>query len=119
MGKHRVINYPDGERALARFDADQPDLVLLDLKLDGEMSGLQLARKLRERGFSGPIIAITALASDEIQERCLEAGCNEYFAKPLEVHRFYRLIQRYAGWPGQRFARTDKGHTPATAVTSG
>ena len=94
MGKHELIHYPDAETALLNLDHDNPDLVLVDIRLEGQMDGLDLMRHLRARGFSRPIVAITASLTDNIRGRCLEAGYDDFFSKPLSVHRFWRVIQR-------------------------
>jgi two-component system cell cycle response regulator DivK len=95
MGGHEVINYTNGERALDNFAADHPDLVLMDLQLEGRMSGLDIVKELRVRGFKTPIVAVTAYAMVGDRERCLEAGCDSYLSKPLPVAELVELVQTY------------------------
>lgn len=95
MGGHEVINYTDGEVALSRFSNDNPDLVLMDLQLEGSIGGLEVVRRLRERGFKTPIVAVTAYAMVGDRERCLEAGCDGYLSKPLPVGDVVELVQKY------------------------
>jgi two-component system cell cycle response regulator DivK len=95
MGGHEVINYTNGEYALNNFAADHPDLVLMDLQLEGRMSGLDIVKALRERGFKTPIVAVTAYAMVGDRERCLEAGCDSYLSKPLPVAELVELVQTY------------------------
>lgn len=95
MGGHEVINYTNGEHALDNFAADHPDLVLMDLQLEGRMSGLDIVKMLRERGFKTPIVAVTAYAMVGDRERCLEAGCDSYLSKPLPVAELVELVQTY------------------------
>ena len=64
MGHHTVINYNNAEDAIRHFERDDPDLVLVDVRLDGPMSGLDLVRRLRADGHKAPMIAITAFVSD-------------------------------------------------------
>lgn len=99
IGNHDVINYPYAEEALDRFEEDDPDLVLVDIRLDGDMDGIELVRELRARGHAQPIVAITALASNDVAEQCLLAGCDDFFAKPLAVRELLRLLQRYENTP--------------------
>lgn len=95
MGGHEVINYTDGEVALSRFAADNPDLVLMDLQLEGRIGGLEVVRELRTLGFKTPIVAVTAYAMVGDRERCIEAGCDGYLSKPLPVGEVVELVQKY------------------------
>ena len=71
-----------GDRALARFARVQPRVVLLDLMLPG-VDGLTICRELRET-FHGPILIFTARDSDIDQVIGLEAGADDYVAKPVD-----------------------------------
>lgn len=71
-----------GDRAVARFKSEQPRIVLLDLMLPGA-DGLTVCRELREF-FSGPILIFTARDSDIDQVIGLEAGADDYVAKPVD-----------------------------------
>lgn len=71
-----------GDRAVARFKAEQPRIVLLDLMLPGA-DGLTVCRELREF-FNGPILIFTARDSDIDQVIGLEAGADDYVAKPVD-----------------------------------
>jgi two-component system cell cycle response regulator DivK len=95
MGGHEVINYTDGELALTRFKADNPDLVLMDLQLEGRIGGLEVVRELRAQGFTTPIVAVTAYAMVGDRERCLDAGCDGYLSKPLPVGDVVELVHKY------------------------
>lgn len=81
LGRHdmEVLLETRGDRALARVEAEQPDLVLLDIMLPGQ-DGLSLCRELRPR-FSGPIVMLTSLDSDMNQILSLELGANDYILK--------------------------------------
>ena len=72
----------DGDRAIARFRDEQPRIVLLDLMLPGT-DGITLCRQLRQQ-FSGPILIFTARDSDIDQVIGLEAGADDYVAKPVD-----------------------------------
>jgi len=71
-----------GDRAIARFRSEQPRIVLLDLMLPG-VDGLTVCRELREL-FDGPILIFTARDSDIDQVIGLEAGADDYVAKPVD-----------------------------------
>jgi len=73
---------PRGDRAIARFREERPRVVLLDLMLPGA-DGLTLCHELRQI-FSGPILIFTARDSDIDQVIGLEAGADDYVAKPVD-----------------------------------
>jgi two-component system response regulator MprA len=80
---YRVERAPDGPRALVAFEADPPDVVLLDLMVPG-MDGLELARRLRAR--SGvPIVLLAAGETVDDRVAGLDAGADDYLTKPVAV----------------------------------
>ena len=74
--------------------ADEVDLVLMDIMMP-EMDGLTAMREIRRRPEWGklPIIALTAKAMRDDQEKCLAAGANDYIAKPLDVEKLLSLVR--------------------------
>ncbi len=83
--------------ALERAPADAPtaiDLVLMDIMMP-EMDGLTAMREIRKRSEwkNLPIIALTAKAMKDDQEKCLAAGANDYIAKPLDVEKLLSLVR--------------------------
>jgi CheY-like chemotaxis protein len=96
MGSHEVINYAYAEHALRNFEQDRPDLVLVDIRLEGEMSGVEMVTRLRAAGHKQPMVAVTAVATDEMRERCMTVGFDDYFTKPVPVRDLLHLIQKYA-----------------------
>lgn len=116
---HQVINYIDGEEALTNFDSLKPDLVFMDIQLVGEMTGLDVVRALRARGDDTPIVAVTAYAMVGDREKCLEAGCTEYLAKPLPIPEVIAIINRHdpakAPKPAAESVAQDDAEKPSTA----
>jgi DNA-binding response OmpR family regulator len=72
----------DGEAALDAFEADRPDLILLDLMLP-RLDGFEVFRRLRARGAASPVIMLTARG--EVTDRIvgLEIGADDYVSKPF------------------------------------
>lgn len=70
------------------------DLVLMDMQMP-ELDGYQATCQLREDGWSGPIVALTAEAMDGDRARCLEAGCDDYLSKPVERAAFRAALARW------------------------
>lgn len=79
---YRVLDAPNGETALERVALEQPNLVLLDIMLDGGPDGYAVCRRLRE--FSDvPVIMLTAKARDADIIEGFDAGADDYLTKPF------------------------------------
>ena len=95
-----VVIARNGLEALAALDrsrlpgGERLDLVLMDIMMP-EMDGLTAMREIRARPHwkKLPIIALTAKAMKDDQEKCLAAGANDYIAKPLDVEKLLSLVR--------------------------
>ena len=83
----------DGSQGIAMARSASPDLILLDMGLP-EMDGWEVAQLLKaDEGTQGiPIIALTAHAMGGEREKALEAGCDEYDTKPVDLPRLLEKI---------------------------
>jgi CheY-like chemotaxis protein len=85
----------NGQEALDKLaQVSAIDLVLMDIMMPG-MDGYTATREIRKtpKWRALPIIAVTAKAMKDDQERCLAAGANDYLAKPIELERLFSLIR--------------------------
>ena len=90
-----VVIARNGREALAALAKDPGiDLVLMDIMMP-EMDGLTAMREIRKQREHAdlPIIALTAKAMRDDQEKCLQAGANDYIAKPLDVEMLLSLLR--------------------------
>lgn len=70
------------------------DIILMDIQLP-KLDGLEVSQQLREAGFRGPIIALTAYEEIYSRQKCLEAGCDDYLTKPVKPKKLIGLISLY------------------------
>jgi signal transduction histidine kinase/CheY-like chemotaxis protein/CHASE3 domain sensor protein len=90
-----VVIGRNGREAIEKLDeVDDIDLVLMDVMMP-EMDGFEATIEIRKdpRWRKLPIIAVTAKAMKDDQERCLQAGSNDYLAKPIDLDRLFSLIR--------------------------
>jgi two-component system sensor histidine kinase/response regulator len=96
---HEVAVAENGADALETLDKQTFDLVLMDVQMPG-MDGLQATQAIRKNesksGKHIPIIAMTAHAMVGDQERCLEAGMDDYISKPIRPQQLVEVLERYA-----------------------
>lgn len=94
---YSVTKVADGEEALAVIDNEEQDLVILDLMLP-VIDGIEVARRLRERGNRVPILMLTARAETRDVVMGFDAGADDYLRKPFEnpelLSRVRALLKR-------------------------
>jgi CheY-like chemotaxis protein len=88
----------NGFDGLAKMASAPYDLVVLDIQMPG-MDGHQVARSMRDRGFSQPIIALTAHAFKEDREKAFRNGFNEYLTKPINRIVLLKTLSNRLGSP--------------------
>ncbi|HEY9640806.1 MAG TPA: PAS domain-containing protein [Coleofasciculaceae cyanobacterium] len=92
---YRMIYAKNGQEAVEMTQNQEPDLILMDIQMPG-MDGLEGMRLIRNnpRFANLPIIALTALAMPDDNERCLDAGANRYMTKPVKLRQLKEVIQQ-------------------------
>ena len=91
---YEIILAEDGEEAIRRVREDHPDLVLMDMNLPVK-HGWTASRELKADPLTAavPVIALTAHAMSGDRERALDAGCDDYETKPIELPRLLKRIE--------------------------
>ena len=101
---HDVALAESGEAALAHLSENRVDLVLMDIQMPG-MDGVETTRRIRasQSGLTGPDVPVVALTAHSLKgdrERFLEAGMDDYVAKPVDVPSLLEVIARVIGRRG-------------------
>jgi len=93
---YTVVTANDGGEALTKLEQEAPDLMLLDVVMQG-MNGFQLCRKLRRdpRYQRLPIILVTSKNQDSDRQWGMKQGANEYLTKPFASDQLLATVRRY------------------------
>ncbi|PTN08958.1 response regulator [Mangrovibacterium marinum] len=93
--KAKIIWAKNGREAVEMFrQHDDIDLVLMDLQMP-EMNGYDATRLIKDINPNVPVIAQTAFAMAEDRSKALDAGCDEYLAKPIRSKDLLNLVERF------------------------
>jgi DNA-binding response OmpR family regulator len=103
---YEVVVAADGREALARFEEQRPDLVVLDVMLP-RMDGLEVCKRLRARGETVPIIMLTAKSEEIDKVLGLELGADDYITKPFSMREFRSRVKAALRRSGMRPADND------------
>ena len=97
---YQVAIAVDGEQGVAMAQSEAPDLILMDMSLP-VLNGWEAARQLKTASETRaiPIIALTAHAMVGDREKAIEAGCDDFDTKPIELPRLLDKIEAILGKP--------------------
>jgi len=66
------------------------------------MDGYDAARRLRQEGYTGRIIAVTGHSRDYDRQKCLNVGCDDYLAKPVDRQQLLEMVAKYVQSPAEQ-----------------
>ncbi len=90
----KILWAKDGQEAIDMYKENDIDLVLMDLQLP-VMDGYTATREIKKIDIKVPIIAQTAHVMSGEREKCLEAGCDDYLAKPIRLQILMETLSKY------------------------
>jgi len=93
---YQTIEAVDGVQGVEKAKASKPDLILMDIMMP-KMDGLEATRiiKANEKTKHIPIIALTSYAMKGDREKTIEAGCDGYIAKPIDIKEVLKAIEHF------------------------
>ena len=105
---YEVVLAVDGQSGLAMAQSELPDLVLMDMSLP-TVDGWEATRRLKSDASTQhiPVIALTAHAMSGDREKALEAGCDDYDTKPVELVRLLGKIEVLLGSRGKEMTASE------------
>jgi len=94
---YRVEAAVDGESALQVLESFVPDLILMDIRLPGELDGLETTRRIKDdaRLQRVPVVALTASVLERDRHLALAAGCSGFIAKPVDITALPGTVEKY------------------------
>lgn len=81
----------DGYAALVAIERESFDLILMDINMP-LINGFETTRRIREKGFTIPVIALTAFDKEEVTEEAISSGMNDIMVKPFEPSKLFQVI---------------------------
>ena len=116
--RHLVTVANNGHEVLDMLEGRRFDVILMDIQMP-KMDGLQAARAIRSAEADSerhvPIIAMTAHAMEGDREACMDAGMDDYLAKPIRAAQLYTIIHKHVGAATQAGSQ-DAAGTPQRVI---
>ena len=92
---YHILKAENGEKAVAIAEEENPDLIIMDVSMPGELNGLQATKILKNnpKTSSCPIILLSAMARDNDVEEGFAVGANDYFTKPFSPLELIKKVE--------------------------
>jgi two-component system cell cycle response regulator DivK len=100
-----VVFTQDGSKAEAMAADEQPDLIIMDIQLP-HISGIDIIKAIKATKSLQhiPILAVTAFAMQDDEEKIMAAGCEGYLAKPISIGPFINAVHKHLDIVGEKLA---------------
>jgi signal transduction histidine kinase/CheY-like chemotaxis protein len=99
----------NGQIAVDAIAESKPDLIIMDIQMP-VMDGFTATKIIRERGYSHPILALTAMSTGADRDKCLACGCSAFLAKPVDLNNLVSTVANLVA--------STPSPTPVTAATT-
>ncbi len=90
----KTLTAADGLAGLKLAEKTHPDLILADVRMP-RMDGYEMTRRLRELNSRLPVIGVSAGAYNNDRQKCIDAGCNDFLSKPVDMARLFELLKQH------------------------
>ncbi len=91
---HDLMTADDGPSGVELIQSEAADVIMTDLNMPGEPSGMELVRRIRELKPETPVIVVSGYPTKERLEECKELGIEDFLTKPFEMTFFSSVITR-------------------------
>ena len=94
--EYEIVEADSGAGALAQFEKEKPDLVLLDIVMpEGEEEGVRVLKEIMKNDPKAQVVMITAVGQEAIIEECKEIGAKDYIVKPFDEKQVTETVEKY------------------------
>ncbi len=93
---YEVVEASNGEEAVARYEAERPDLVMMDITMP-VMDGITAVREIRKRDPQAKIVMCSALGQQAMVLEAVKAGAKDFVVKPFQPERLVATVRKFLG----------------------
>lgn len=104
LGYEVVGTASSGEEVIHSVQKMNPDIMLIDVQLAGELDGIATVRKLRERGNETPVIFISGCIDTELLSSAKEVGYIDFLRKPVDIMELKANLKKAGKYSGKTYA---------------